>query len=149
MNTATIVIAIYGAILSSIVFIWNVYRDLTNKGRLDVHCYIGKIIQPNGSVDDTRYLVYHVTNTGKKPVIVTHIGGSTKKHLNFMVNCATLPKSLAPGEYLKEFTPDLSALNDDLISLHAISSLGKVYKVKKRVVKHLIRKAKEICEAKE
>jgi hypothetical protein len=56
-SIVTTLIAIYGAILSSIVFLWNLYRDLTNKGKLKVDCYIGGIIIPGGPRDETDYLI--------------------------------------------------------------------------------------------
>lgn len=135
----TTLIALYGAILSSVLLVWNIYRDLTNKGKLRVCCSIGKIITPGGPKDENDYLFYNVTNVGRKPILVTRIGGKTKEN-DFMIKPRGLPKTLNPGEYLSEYTPDLSMLNDNLLCLWAIDSLGKAHKVKKSVLKDLIKK---------
>jgi hypothetical protein len=50
---------------------------------------------------------------------------------------------LQPGEYLLEYSPDLSILNDDLSKLGVINSIGKTYHVKRKVVKELVKKVKE------
>ena len=138
----TTLIALYGAILSSVLLGWNIYRDLTDKGSLRVHCYIGNIIIPGGPKDENDYLVYSITNVGRKPTLVTHIGGKTKEN-DFMITPRELPKMLKPGEYLLEYTRDLSILNDNLLCLWALDSFGKAHKVKKSVLKDLIKKGKE------
>jgi len=141
----TTLIAVYGAILSSVLLGWNIYRDLTNKGKLRVHCNIGKLITSGAPKDENDYLFYNITNVGKKPILVTTIGGRTKEH-DFMINPRGLPKMLGPGEYLIEYSPDLSILNENLLGLCAIDSLGKVYKVKRRVLKNLVKRAKKISK---
>ena len=137
-------IALYAAVVSSIALGWNIYRALTDKGKLRVHCSIGDLIIPDGPEDENDCLVYKITNVGRKPVLVTHIGG-TMKEKNFLIspNQIKWPKWLDPREYLLECTADLSILNDSLLCLWASDSLEKTYKVKKRVLKDLIKKGKE------
>ena len=137
----TLTIAIYGALLSSILLGWKIYRDLTDRGRLRVHCSIGKIVIPGGPKDENDYLFYNVTNIGRKPIVVTHIGGSMTQQ-NFMILPKDLPKTLKPGEFSHEYTTDLSCLNDNLLCLWAMDSLGKYHKVKRCVLKDLIKKEK-------
>lgn len=144
----TSLIALYGAILSSVLLGWNIYRDLTDRGKLRVHCYIGNIIISCTPPDDTEYLMYIVTNVGRKPILVTHIGGKKRNKKDFFITSNNFPKMLNPGEYLTEYTPDLSLLNENLVSLWAIDSLGKAHKVNKSVVKKLIKERKEKRETK-
>ena len=73
--TPTLLIAVYGALLSTLVFGWNMYRDLSDKGRLkvlaglrdiygptDVHGGYGKVAEDQVSI--------RITNVGKRPVFV-------------------------------------------------------------------------------
>ncbi len=144
--SSTTLIAIYGAILSSILLVWNVYRDLTDRGKLRVYCYIGNLISSAGLLDKNDYLVYSVTNVGRRPILVTHVGGKRKKDefADFIIITDKLPKMLNPGEFHLEYSPDLSVLDDDLVCLHALDSLNNSHKVKKAVMKDLIKKGKNI-----
>ena len=132
----TTIIAAYSAVAATFVLGWNIFRDITDKGRLKVHCYIGNIIIPGGPTDNKDYLIYSVTNTGRRSVLVTHVGGKKKRH-DFMIVPRDLPKKLQPGDHLMEYSDDLSCLNRDLKSLFAIDSLGKAYKVKQRTLRNL------------
>jgi hypothetical protein len=135
-------LALYGAIMSTILLGWSIYRGLTDKGRLYVHCYIGKLIGGQGKRDENDYLVYSITNIGRRPILVTTIGGKTKGN-PFIINPRSLPTMLKPGEYVIEYTPDLSIINDNLLQLFAIDSIGKYHKVRKRVLKSLINDMKK------
>jgi hypothetical protein len=64
-----------------------------------VRCYIGNIVGGIGS-DKQDYLVYSITNIGRKQVMVTHIGGEFKKGRGFVVIPRSLPKMLQPGASL-------------------------------------------------
>ena len=135
----TTLIAAYSAFVATFVLGWNVFRDLTDKGKLKVHCYIGNLIFPGGPTDNKDYLVYSVTNVGRRAVLVTHVGGQKKKK-DFMIVPRDLPKKLEPGDYLMEYTDDLSCLSKDLKTLFVIDSLGKQYKVKRATVRNLKKK---------
>lgn len=136
----TTFLAIWGAIVSSIAIGWNFYRDLSDRGRLRVQCYIGKII---GGIGDsaTDYLIYSVTNTGKRPIMVINIGGRRHRRVGpysgLIMVSRNLPKMLLPGEYVTEWTEDLSFLNKDLLSLGAEDSLGNFWKCDKKSLRNL------------
>ena len=140
--SSTDYIAIYAAILSSVAILWNLYRDITNRGRLRVNCYLGELVVPGMPKVEGDLLVYNVTNVGRKPVVVTHVGGARgDKHFMITPNVTAWPKALGPGEYVLEYTKDLSVLDDKLRFLAAWDSLGRVYRVKRRVVRHLKKQA--------
>lgn len=129
-------LAIWGAIGSSIMIGWSLYRDLSDRGELKVHCYIGQVV--GGSVSsDIDLLVYNVTNTGKRPIMVTNIGGRLLGKKEFLITTASLPRMLSPGEYILEYSDDLSYLNKDLLSLWACDSLNKNWKCSRKKLKKL------------
>ena len=115
----TLILAVWGAALGTLTAAWNIDRDYTNKGRLRVHCYIGWIAG-GGEVDRTDRLVYSVTNVGRQPVMVTHLGGHSVggDRYAFMIipHDGTVPRMLAPGEYLLDYTEDLSVFDQQAAS---------------------------------
>lgn len=133
----TTFLAVWGALLSSVGLGWNLFRDLNNRGRLRVSCYLANLVSEGEGVDPNTYLTWCVTNIGKQPIMVTHIGGA-RKDCHFMIKTKNiLPKMLQPGEYFLECSSELTILKDDLKTLHAIDSLNKYYKAPGKVVKKL------------
>ena len=131
----TTILAIWGAFLSSVLAGWTLYRDLTDRGKIRLYCYVGNIIGgPESS--ETDYLFWRVVNIGRGSVLVTSVGGALSEK-NFMINPRTLPKMLVPGDYLSEYTDDLSILDKDLKYLCAWDSLGKVYKAPRKQLNRL------------
>jgi hypothetical protein len=133
----TVILAIWGALLSSIAIGWNIFRDLVGRGRLRVSCYIGNIVGGPEGIDPNNYLVWSITNIGKEPVVLTHIGGGFKDKEFMLTPHAQLPRMMQPGEYILEYTNSLNLLEDDLKFLAAIDSLGKKYKAPRKQVRRL------------
>jgi hypothetical protein len=139
-SSTTGVLAVWGAIVSTVTFGWNLYRSIKQRGCLRVSCYIGKIAAGEEG------LIWNIINVGKEPGFLTHIGGSTKKYKFIMNTDRTLPlpKMLQPGQYvtaLFDAHDDLSMLEPlpDLKHLWAITSLGKKFKAPRKQVKKLKR----------
>lgn len=147
MGELTTILATTGAILGIINIVWSIYRDLTDRGRLRVGWFIGHLIGP-GVHDARPKLMYTVTNVGRRPIMVTQIGGGQgKEHFLIVPRTGTLPRMLAPSEYLNDWAEDPVGVllhRDGLKFLAAWDSLGRVYRVPKRRVKKLIAEAKEM-----
>ena len=139
--------ALYGAIVSSILLGWSIYRDLSDRGKLKVSCFIGKEVIPGVRISEESWLVYIITNTGKKSVYVTHIGGRQKrnnkeeKYTDFIISSFQRQK-LEPGEEIVK-TCELSVLNQPIKHLWAIDSLNKYYKISGKNLKNVIRESKK------
>lgn len=76
-------IAIYGAAVATIVFIWNIYNWQKSRGHLKV---IATLVKDHGSYTEaveagtpSRLIRLDVVNTGKEPVTITALGGMTIK----------------------------------------------------------------------
>ena len=108
------------------------------RGRIKVSCYVGN---KYGTIqnDPTDYLVYSITNIGREPVMLTHIGGQYSKTKHFMITTTSvpLPHMLNPGEYILESFDDLTCINDELKCLTVIDSLDRVWKAPKKQVKKM------------
>jgi hypothetical protein len=137
-TTMTAFLAIWGAVVSTIAIMWNIRRDLTDRGRLRVLCYLGKVV---GEIppDHRRHLVYNVTNVGHRAVVVTHVGGAIRKDRHFMIDThGPMPRTLQPGEYFLEYSHDLSILDDNPEALWAIDSMGNNWKISRKALRHLL-----------
>jgi hypothetical protein len=127
----TSVLAAYGALVSTVAVLWNVFRDVTDRGKLRVHCYLGKIVT-GSTIDPRTYLIYQVTNVGRRAAVVTNVGGRRTKQpgdewLAFVIKPRNLPKTLQPGEYLMEYSPDLAGLTR-VTKFEAYDSHGRYYR---------------------
>ncbi len=142
----TLILAVWGAALGTLTAAWNIYRDYTNKGRLRVHCYIGWIAG-GGGVDRTDRLVYSVTNVGRQPVMVTHLGGHSvggdRSAFMIVPHDGTVPRMLAPGEYLLEYTEDLSVFDKPVKFLAAWDSLDRAHKCSRRDLKRILNEVRK------
>jgi len=125
--TITAILAVWGAVLSTITLVLTLRRDLTDRGKLKVSCYIGKLVSSGGLTDETPRLVYQVTNIGRRPVNVVNIGGSYKDGTNFAILKAELPQTLQPGEYFIEYVDFAHVAGAD--EFWASNSLSKRWKI--------------------
>lgn len=138
-ETVTLIIAIWGAVLSTIAIIWSVYRDLTDKGRLRVSCYVGSLVTPGVRIKKGNCLIWNVVNVGRQPVLLTNIGGMFENNTGFIVQTTTpLPKMLSPGEYVLDHMVDFMSLDGkNLKALVAMDSFGRVFKAPRKQLKEL------------
>ena len=134
-------LAVVAVLISGIAIGWNILRDLTDRGNLKVGCRIGHIVVPGAPLDPNYYLIFHITNAGRRPILVTSIGAqrtrrvtrvSEDRNATYWIQPQSLPKMLQPGEYVIEHTAQLVFLEDDLRYLCAWDSLDRTYKAPRR-----------------
>ena len=81
--TASNWIAIYGAVVSTIVLIWNLYTHYNNKGSLKIKVALikdcGHYTEDVGVGTHSRLFRFDVVNKGKQALTITSIGGMTKR----------------------------------------------------------------------
>ena len=139
----TTLLAIWGALLSTFAIGWNIYRHFSEKGRLKVDCYIGKYIDSIEGVSKQDLLVWSITNIGNRLVIISNIGGAFSD-CDFMLTTRNqLPHKLNPGEYILEYSPDLSILTKRIKEIFVVDTIGKKYKAPKKRLKQAIESAKK------
>lgn len=110
------------------------FRDLADRGKLRVGCFIGKMAGRDVT-DERDYAVWSITNSGRRPIVVLHVGGELQqKGKNFIIlPHAQLPKTLAPGETMTEYSPDIEKLRNAK-SLCVWDTLGRIYRAPKQRV---------------
>jgi len=137
-QSTTLFLAVWGAVLSTIAIGWNLFRDLTERGKLRVSCYIGKIVTENVGVDPNDYIVWCITNVGRQPILLTTIGGLNGNKTGFMLKSRIdLPKMLKPGEYVIDHCHELSILGADLKALTAHDSFNRTFKAPRKQIKKM------------
>ncbi len=68
LKVVTITLAAYGALLSTAIAVWNVYREITNRGRLRVRVNVAEMFAPGVGAIAKDKLWYKVTNVGRQPI---------------------------------------------------------------------------------
>ncbi len=135
-------IAVGSFVVSGVALGWNIYRDAVDRGALRVYCYMGQAAQMGVGVIANNLLVWKVTNVGRRPVMVTTIGGRRKRSpRNWLVivpSGDTLPRMLQPGEIFTGFTDDLQAIDSGVEELFAIDSLSRTYRAPKAQVRGIV-----------
>lgn len=144
-------IALYGAFLSTAVFIWNIYNKANDKGKLKITAYFGDaVIQPWAPAEDLKTVIYFViVNNGSKPIVVSKLGGTYKKIYNeevrsFTIHMNNQNKKLEPGDEMIEIFTNLSIINDKVKNLYVYDTLGTKYKMKNTILNQLLVEQKAI-----
>jgi hypothetical protein len=135
----TILVAMYGAVVATAVAIWNIYRSITDRGRLRVTVTRVEAFAPG--VDEDK-LCYEVTNVGRQPIWLTQIGGVYRtRGDDFMIPLNQLPKKLEPGETFNAASPsDAENLDAErVLFFGAWDSFGKIHKLPRRQLKALLK----------
>lgn len=145
--SVTDTLAIIGVAGSSFAIGWNIFRDISNRDRLRVTCRRGSIVPQFGPPDPKEHIIWHITNAGPRPIMLTGVGGVFKKEWRrrgkqqnryFFINDLLLPKMLEPGEYHITTTDEQVFVGPKLQSLIAWDSLQREYRAPRRHVQELV-----------
>jgi hypothetical protein len=161
-HSLTEFLAAWGAILATLGFGWNLYRDLLDRASLQVSATVRRIAfsttgQPfavghDVPVDATRqlFVVMTVVNVGRRPVMWKGWGGKYRKRENnrdgFVVIPEHLPKMLQEGEMHSEVTTldaGLSPVHANVRKLYMWDSSGRQYSLSRRRMRRLRQEARE------
>jgi hypothetical protein len=144
---ATVAIACYAAVLATITFGWNLFRDLRDRGKIKIHASVRRIVEgqagarysvkhdlPAMGASEELYLVMTVSNVGRRPMRWEGWGGYYKKPYKgkpgFFCIPRHLPKILAEKEIHQEYTelePEFDL--DDLKQLYIWDGLDRECKL--------------------
>jgi hypothetical protein len=156
-STLTTVLAVYGALLSSLVFGWSLYRDLADRARFKISASIRRITQDTGGrpyavmpdlhvepTSEQLYILLTVVNVGRRPMQWEGWGGRYSKPVNgkesFRILGKNIPKMLNENESHSEFTElgaDISPAADNLKELFMWNASGKKWKLSRWQLRRL------------
>jgi hypothetical protein len=151
----TTFLAIWGAILSTILAFWNIYKDVRDRANLRVEAYLSEWTEKNEETDETEFkyeVEITLTNVGRRPIIVTDVGVGSNSRLLYLWRrlpawlrlhrsrpkgfyeatfaCGkAVPRRLEPGEFVSIKRDNLFFLKKDsgCNVLFALDSLGRYY----------------------
>jgi hypothetical protein len=154
--TITGLLALYGAVLSSIALGWNLYRDLHDRAKLKLVAHLRRIAPsavgqqryavapdlPVAGRSDAVYIFLDVANVGRRPVKWNGWGGKYKERAasgkdSFVVIAIDLPKMLAEGESHSEFTDGLHTEIENVKKIFLWDASGRNWSLPRRELKKL------------
>jgi hypothetical protein len=139
---ATWFLALYGALLASVTFVWNLVRDLRDRADVRLTAMLGHMV-PNPQ--KKTYLILTITNVGRRPVFVTGWGGWYKNTSDrgragqaFVIMTQHIPKMLNEGEYVIEMAENYeSALAEDVKAIAVWDSSDRKWYLSKKQMRGL------------
>lgn len=158
-------LAIWGAILFSITFAWNLFRDLRDKPRVKLKGSPGQLGTDRGGkryFASMKFIENHtdndpnvptqfmltITNTGRRRVRIDGWGSrTTAKALHYRHVSRGLPKILEEGGSHEELGDEpLKILGDDVKRIVAWDSAGREWKLSRSELRELKKEAKELTQ---
>jgi len=147
--TITQLTALYAALVSTATAAWTVYKDWNDVGRLKVTVGVRSLV--GGGVIEDNLLVWSITNTGKRSVLLTHSAGTVERKpgedetfTGFLVNDPALPKRLEPGDYHMSICREY-AFNGKITRLYAVDSLNRNFNAPASDVAEVNAKLRELA----
>jgi hypothetical protein len=142
-NTLSLVLGVYGAVIATLVALWNVYQQVvTYRDRLAVQVVKVDMVQGHMTVG-TDKLWIKVTNVGRQPVWLNSVGGRYKrdspKRYFVIFTGQNLPVKLEPGEAFNDTSSDVDKANLERVRFFcAWDSKDKVHKAPRRQLRDLL-----------
>jgi hypothetical protein len=158
---STTAMAIYAAVLSTITFGWNLFRDLRDRGKLKISAAVRRIVIgedgskfsvkhdfPAECASEQLFIVMTVANIGRRPMRWEGWGGLYKESYNgkkgFVCIPRHLPKILAEKENHQEYTELEDEFDPDNIKkLHIWDGADGEWKLSWWQLRKLVKEAKE------
>jgi len=166
----TRVLAVYGAGISTLALVlsllglgWTIYRDVTDKGRLEVSLMFGRIASSGGAalrnvmtpagmkvvnLSERSRVFITATNTGRRPITVAKYWGYSGAWLGlnqlklrrtgFVITTLNLPASLDPGAEVTDWLDDPSEVAT-IRTLYASDTTGRRWRVAQSALRRLKR----------
>jgi hypothetical protein len=158
---STTAIAIYGAVVATITFGWNLFRDLRDRGKVKIQASVRRIVQgpagrrytvkpdfPAVGASEELYIVMTVSNVGRRPMRWEGWGGYYKTPYKgksgFVCIAHYLPKILAEKEVHQEWSelePEFDL--DNLKKLYAWDGMDGEWKLSWWQLRKLRKEAEE------
>ena len=155
-------LAAWGALLATFGLGWTLYRDLLDRGRLQISARVRRIgmstdgkyyaVSPSVNVQASEklFVVMSVVNVGRRPVRWQGWGGKYHKRqpdgTGFYIVGQSLPKMLQEGESHSELTmleANLMPASENVKRLFVWDAAGKEWSLSRKQLKQLKKEARE------
>jgi hypothetical protein len=157
----TTFLAAWGALLGTFGLGWTLYRDLLDRGKLQISARVRRIgrsedgkyyaVSPSVKVQASEklFVVMSVVNVGRRPVLWQGWGGKYRKPEpegnSFFIVGQNLPKMLQEGESHSELTElarDFKPASENIRSLFVWDAAGKHWALSRKQLKTLKEEAR-------
>ena len=114
-------VAIYAAIVATIVAVWDVIKWRKGQAQVTLSCYLAKkvdkmVIPSGGRICDVapdemdrilpRFIMYNIKNSGGTPITIRSLGGKETDGKHFVISGnLLLPQTIQPGDSLSVHVP--------------------------------------------
>jgi hypothetical protein len=128
MENITIYIALYGAGLSTIIFLWNIYLAMKDKASLKISTINGCLIN-NRKVNNKADFIIEIINHGRRNAMIDEVGfiNSNGKKIIVSIDKHKLEET---EKYNYVIEQDFLKENCNLKYVYCKNSLGKIVKSK-------------------
>lgn len=127
-NNTTLTIAIYGAVLSTIALIWNIYNSSQDKSKVKVVASFGVMSSSKGV--EGPFLFINAINKGKRSVYLSSFGLRSREEDLIPNRITGVPCELKGGESHNEFFKVDELKNREFDFAWYRDATGKIYKSK-------------------
>jgi hypothetical protein len=143
-ESITLVLAIWGAVVSTVAVLWNIARDALNKPKVTLKGMIAHT-PGSGSLPRPVVLAVEITNVGKQAVVIKGLASDNGKNGTkggVLMNPRRLPCRLeAKDSAIEELS--FTFLHPGVTRLYVWDSTGKHWYLPKKRLEELIKQAKE------
>jgi hypothetical protein len=157
----TSLLATYGALVSSLMLGWTLYRDLRDRRKVKFSVEIRRIgirsdgaffsIAPNSGIEGASeevFFIFSMVNVGRRPVRLKNIYAKYKEPVNgkrgLVFSARDLPKSLDEQEALDEYSEfDERFVSENVESITVSDVSGKQWRLSRKQMRELRTDAKQ------
>ncbi len=134
-------VAIYAAIVATIVAVWDVIKWRRGQAQVTLSCYLAKkvdnIVMPSGGrlcdgvpdeMDRTlpRFIVYDIKNSGGTPITIRSLGGKETDGKHFFISGnLLLPQTIQPGASLTVLDVPLGDTPEAIWQFSVTDAIGR------------------------
>lgn len=139
MGCTTLIIAIYGAVLSSLALGWHIHTYFQDRPLIELKCFIANMMPSDGK----RYLCYKIINKGKREASITNVGGELDNGKQFIFNTfGQIPTKIEPlnNTVIKIESPKIT---ESITALWVTDGVGKNHKTTNEDLMKVITQIKE------
>jgi hypothetical protein len=144
VSIVTQVTAIIAIVLSVVTLAWNVYKD-GFRDRAKVKVTVGFRNSIGNGIHEKDIIVFTITNTGGKKVMITNVTMKGSKETSYVVTDDRIPAKLEPGDWHMTMLKDYGGMDLPLRRMSAHDSLGRSWHASRKEVKVINEKIVELA----
>ena len=126
-HDSTLIIAIYGAVVSTLLLLFDVFKYFNDKPKITVKA------TPSLSFENSyekKKISIKIVNSGRRPATISYCGLQLKDAHNQVID-TNLPKQLLPNESYISYSDFIESDADNIIYACVKDAMGREYRSKK------------------